>query len=120
MLTCVTQRALDHRQPQQVLGGEDDREAPFQDVQAGGPFGMQVLHAVDHHHQDAGDDRHHQDQVEIARRAGVMAVDDVEPPTAPAGLGGGVQLGAENGRMGALCRRGSGARMGIPEPCRLP
>ena len=89
----IPQRALDHRQPQQVLGGEDDREAPFQDVQAGGPFGVQVLHAVDHHHQDAGDDRHHQDQVEIARRAGVVAVDDVEPSTAPAGLGGGVQLG---------------------------
>ncbi|KAG0936127.1 hypothetical protein G6F31_015800 [Rhizopus arrhizus] len=52
----VTQRALDHRQAKQVLGGEDDRECPFQDVQAGGPFGMQVLHAVDHHHQDAGDD----------------------------------------------------------------
>ena len=57
-----------------------------------GPGGVDVLHAVEHHHRDAGDDGVDQQQVEVARGPGVAPVDDVEPAAAPARLGRGVQL----------------------------
>ncbi|MBB6339465.1 hypothetical protein FHR59_003755 [Xanthomonas arboricola] len=78
---------------------------------------MDARHAVDHDHHHAGEDRHHQHQVEIARWAGVVPVDDVEPLPAPAVVGGGSELGIGEGAHPRIVpQAGECARMRVLPP----
>ena len=68
----------------EILEREHDREEPLDRPQ---PFVvglMNRLHAVEHDHQEADDDRPHQQQVKAFACDGVRLKNDVVPPQAPA------------------------------------